>query len=793
MKKLTLLAMLMSVASLWQTASAQTAITIAAARAQAPATNTTAGPVVTVRGIVTNGGELGSTVSVIRYIQDGTAGIGVYTTGSPTIAALVNPLVPGDSIIVTGGLKMFRGLLEIDPVQSLTVLAGNRPIPAPIVFTAANAAAAFAEQYEGQLVRINGLTSMTTHPTNCATTGGPVSAFAANTSYRLNGTCPFITYVPTNSNGADGLIGKPSPTGTFDAIGIVSQYSSSASSITGGYQLLNRKYADFIQGLTPNLTSTPIPTNISTTGFTVGFNTQNAGSTQLAYGTSAAGPFTSIVGSTTLSTAHSQTLTGLQPATVYFVQAVSINSVGRSESRVVPMITASLSTGVIKNYFNNSIDATLALPNNTAVTALSGAAADTLARYINRATQTLDIAIYNWNNSVILNAVNQAYGRGVRVRVIYEDDNANVSISQMTAAIPRISRPNTSGSTTSSIMHNKFVIIDVNNTNPNIPWVWTGSMNWTSAQLATDRNNVIAVQDQSLARVYTMEFEEMWGSSTATPGTTLFGSRKTDNTPHHLLIGGRHIESYFSPTDNVNGRLLDAIASADNDLHFESMLITRADLGRAIASQITTRNIGACSDGLVNDTSGTAGFAFRLMKAAMPTRLLIKRSGAGFGIMHHKTLIVDAGASQSDPTVFVGSHNWTLSADTENDENTLVVHDAQVTNRYYQEYANRILEENGGFTVCRLVLATRTGTVQTSAMQAYPNPNKGTFSLRLASTSARTATIVLRDVTGRVVLERTQAYNGQDLAVDATSLKTGLYMVQVTTPDAVQVSRVVVE
>ena len=256
------------------------------------------------------------------------------------------------------------------------------------------------------------------------------------------------------------------------------------------------------------------------------------------------------------------------------------------------------------------------------------------------------------------------------------------------------------------------------------------------------------------------------------------------------MIGGRSVESYFSPTDNVNGRLLQAIASADNDLHFASMLITRADLGRALANQITTRNIAACSDGLVNDTSGTAGYAFRLIKAGMGNRVLIDRAS---GIMHHKTLIVDAGNSQSDPTVFVGSHNWTASADTENDENTLVVHDARVTNRYFQEYAARIAEQTAGFTVCRLTLATKNGTIQASTMQAYPNPTRGSFNLHLTGNTARTATIVLRDATGRVVLTQTQAINGNDIAIDATSLKSGLYMVQVTTPEATQVSRVVVE
>jgi hypothetical protein len=162
--------------------------------------------------------------------------------------------------------------------------------------------------------------------------------------------------------------------------------------------------------------------------------------------------------------------------------------------------------------------------------------------------------------------------------------------------------------------------------------------------------------------------------------------------------------------------------------------------------------------------------------------------------MHHKYLLVDAGASQSDPTIFLGSHNWTNSADNENDENTLVIHDKLIVNQYYQEFATRVSEQNvTGVAVCRLVLATKNGTVQASTMQAYPNPTRGSFNLHLATTAARTATIVLRDATGRVVLTQTQPLNGTDLTIDATSLKSGLYLVQVTTPEAVQTSRVVVE
>ena len=791
MKKFTFLALL-ACATSWHAATAQTPITIAAARAQAPASNGTAGPTVTVRGIVTNGMELGSGVSTIRYIQDGTAGIGVYTATAGSMGAIVSSLAPGDSILVTGGLKMFRGLLEIDPVNSVTVLAGNRPLPEPVVFTSANFTAAYAEQYEGQLVRLNGLTSVNT------TAGAVVTSFAANATYRLNNNPTLVTYVNSNSTGPNGLVGKPSPSGTFDAVGIVSQYAPSASSTTGGYQLLNRTYADFIQAATPNLASAPVPTNITTTGFTVNFTTQNPGSTQVSYttvpvptgGTPPTGqPF--IVNATGTGTQHSVVLTGLSPATVYYVQAISVNSVGRSESRVTPMITASLSSGRMKTYFNSSVDNTLALPGNNAVYLQSGRVADTLAAYIGRAQQTLDIAIYNWNNVTILDAVNAAFARGVRVRVIYEDDNSNVSIGLLTAGIPRIFRPAGGAFNTTSIMHNKFVIIDANSTNPNQPMVWTGSTNWTPAQLSTDPNNVVTVQDQSLARVYTMEFEEMWGSSTATAGSSLFGSRKTDNTPHYLVIGGKQVQSWFSPTDNVNTRLIETVETADFDLHVLSMLVTRADIGRAIADQVNLRGIGACSDGLTNDTSGVAGFVFRTIRGGMGARYLLDKVP---GIMHHKTLIVDAGASQSDPTVFVGSHNWTASADTENDENTLVIHDNRIVNQYYQEYAARIASQNvANVTACRLVLATKNGTVQASTMQVYPNPTHGSFQLHLARTTARTATIVLRDATGRVVLTQTQPLTGTDLSINATALKSGLYMVQVTTPDAVQVSRVVVE
>ena len=87
----------------WVATDAQ--ITMAEARAAG------VGAEVTVTGTVINGDELGP----IRFVQDGTGGLAVYSL----LLAEVNR---GDEITVTGTLKDYNTLLEMDPVTSFTVI-----------------------------------------------------------------------------------------------------------------------------------------------------------------------------------------------------------------------------------------------------------------------------------------------------------------------------------------------------------------------------------------------------------------------------------------------------------------------------------------------------------------------------------------------------------------------------------------------------------------------------------------------------------------------------------------------
>jgi phosphatidylserine/phosphatidylglycerophosphate/cardiolipin synthase-like enzyme len=62
--------------------------------------------------------------------------------------------------------------------------------------------------------------------------------------------------------------------------------------------------------------------------------------------------------------------------------------------------------------------------------------------------------------------------------------------------------------------------------------------------------------------------------------------------------------------------------------------------------------------------------------------------------LHSKTMIVD-GDTASDPTVIVGSTNWSNNGNNVNDENMLIIHDTAITNQFVQEFYARYKQAGG--------------------------------------------------------------------------------------------------
>lgn len=381
--------------------------------------------------------------------------------------------------------------------------------------------------------------------------------------------------------------------------------------------------------------------------------------------------------------------------------------------------TPSLSTGTIDVFFNHPVDITFAQTQNAVN--LSNTLDNKLISYINACSTSLDIAIYNSYSpsatSSIAGAINSAYNRGVQVRVIYDGSTSSSMIPLLNNGIPKVSSPT---AVEYGIMHNKFVVFDANATDVNKPLVWTGSTNWTTSQIdGPDRNNVIVIQDQALALGYTIEFNEMWGSSTMVPNSTLskFGPYKTDNTPHQYIISGKTIDSYFSPSDGVTAKIVAAINSANSDIDIATMLITRSDIRYAVLNKYNSgfTNINV----LVDSQVPTGNQFYTIQSGIMPNHAV---QYATSSIMHHKFMVVDNFNSNSDPLVVLGSHNWSSSAETKNDENTLIVHNANIANQYYQAFAY-LYQQSGG--IITLPLATETIEQTANTIVLYPNPTNG--------------------------------------------------------------------
>jgi phosphatidylserine/phosphatidylglycerophosphate/cardiolipin synthase-like enzyme len=619
------------------------------------------GTVVTVKGIATNGTEFG----IIRYMQDNTAGIAAY-------GALTGTVNRGDSITVTGTLKMYNQLLELDPITSVIVRSTGNTLPSPTIITPAQ----ISEPFEAMLLMIKD-----------ATFKDAGLSFAGNKKYEFtaNGETGFI-YVKTGQD----IVGTTIPNTLVDITAICSQYDF--ANPNGGYQLLPRDLNDIHMTSSIYLTGTLSNTAFTKTSLDYSWATNIAGTTEMFYGPTPETVAANIALGTGGSINHSISISGLSAGEITWVQAFSVSGSDTAKSSVRPYATISNSGGEMKIYFNSPVD--ISYSKGVDAIYLHNLIDDTLINYINRAKYTIDFTIYNFNNdgiSNISNALKAAANRGVRVRVIGCGTTDNLGIDELIgSAVHLLIGP--SGSQRDGIMHNKFIVFDAESSDPNDPLVWTGSTNFTDGQINLDANNVIIVQDQSLARSYQIEFEEMWGSNSDNPDAikARFGSTKKNNTPHEFVINGKRVECYFSPTDGVNGRVVEVINTADNDLSIATMLITRTDMADAIAARKST---GVSANVITNNASGNSTTVNDILSASLGVHYTF--DGESAGILHNKYMIVDQDAPASDPIVLTGSHNWSASADNDNDENTLVVHDATIANIYYQQFAQRFVDNLG--------------------------------------------------------------------------------------------------
>jgi phosphatidylserine/phosphatidylglycerophosphate/cardiolipin synthase-like enzyme len=274
----------------------------------------------------------------------------------------------------------------------------------------------------------------------------------------------------------------------------------------------------------------------------------------------------------------------------------------------------------------------------------AGDPASMLCGYIDAAQQTIDVCCFELDNKVITAALTKAVQRGVKVRLVTETDYIGES---GVLALRAVNVPVVDDQRPSALMHNKFMVFDGKA-------VWTGSMNFTENCAYRNNNNGIYIQNSRLADNYSTKFKWMF-EQRKFGGAPLFGQIPN---PTVQVKGDFPIENYFSTHDKGASHVVDTVKKAT-----KSML----DKSRA----------GVHVAGVFEKSQTASGHTEyqRMKEAGLPVFL-----DANPRNMHHKVIIVDG------EVVVAGSFNFSNNADRTNDENMVIMHNADIASKFEGEF-----------------------------------------------------------------------------------------------------------
>ncbi len=185
-----------------------------------------AGQSVTVTGRVTVAGQFGGWGPA--YVEDATGGVAIY-------GSAVGGISIGDSVTVTGTVKNFYGLAELDPIASLTnhgAVGTPRPRVEELRFVDRIDTAAGYVENEGWLVRFERIYIQ----------HAPGEKFAGDRNYTINDPTGYSSQMRVDAD-APGIVGMTIPDDTVFLVGVIAQYRPNPPHF-GGYQVMPRTAAD---------------------------------------------------------------------------------------------------------------------------------------------------------------------------------------------------------------------------------------------------------------------------------------------------------------------------------------------------------------------------------------------------------------------------------------------------------------------------------------------------------------------------------------------------------------------
>jgi phosphatidylserine/phosphatidylglycerophosphate/cardiolipin synthase-like enzyme len=309
-------------------------------------------------------------------------------------------------------------------------------------------------------------------------------------------------------------------------------------------------------------------------------------------------------------------------------------------------------------------------------------ALDIIREQIDRASHSLEIAVFSFTSTELRDALYSAARRGVRVSVVI-DASLSERYGQLWEHMPKRMSLTQGGthdpeqSIGTTYMHHKFIIADRGHPGESLI---TGSLNFTPLGEKYNQSFMLETSDEHLIDAYGAEFERLESGASGTEKLGIASYRPLAST---IEYPNGTMEVWFSPGDaseSVRDRVVNLIRSSQKSI--DIMMWTLTDQG------IATALIERARQGVMvriitgSRTAETEHSAIPLLAAARDGEALStieiltdKKLAEGArgeipeGIVpyiHHHSMVVD------DAVLVTGSGNWSLWGFTRNDENHIV-------------------------------------------------------------------------------------------------------------------------
>lgn len=287
-----------------------------------------------------------------------------------------------------------------------------------------------------------------------------------------------------------------------------------------------------------------------------------------------------------------------------------------------------------------------------------------LIEKINAAQNSIHIAAFEFDLTPVADALIAARQRGVDVRWVTDDENgleADEEPGRGQFAMLQNAGIEVRADARSALMHNKFIIFDYQT-------VWTGSTNLTKNGIFKQENNALVIHSPVVAAMYEKEFQEMWDGQFGPKSPSQLAEQTTnvEGTPIWIVYTPEDgaLEQAIIPLVNAAQFEVRFLAFSFTDYPLANAMIQRFQNGASVAG--VYENVGSDTDAAEFDTLFCAGVS-------------VRRDGNP-GFMHDKVIIVD------QRYIITGSLNFSTNAEDSNDENVIILDNAEIARLYLQEF-----------------------------------------------------------------------------------------------------------